>query len=115
MSTADPGSFLQWLGGHCLPQRRVFHRHADTGLIHYSTTEMDRTVEDVLDNYGEAIRSTENVPNSSLNLALLAFGFGSDIPDLASPNPGYSFRRKQSIDFAKSAFNSLTYSQVLLV
>lgn len=87
----------------------------DTGLIHYSTTEMDRTVEDVLDNYGEAIRSTENVSNSSLNLALLAFCFGSDIPDLASPNPAYSFRRKQSIDFAKSAFNSFTYSQVLLV
>jgi hypothetical protein len=33
----------------------------DADLIEYSTTEMDRSVEDALDNFGEAVRPSEAV------------------------------------------------------
>jgi len=88
----------------------------DTGLIHYSTNEMDRSVEDVLDNYGEAIRSTENTPNDLLSRTLSAFcSLAFEVPTVAFPAPAYDQRRKQNIDFAKSAVDSFAFSHVLLV
>jgi hypothetical protein len=88
----------------------------DTGLIHYSTMEMNRSLEDVLDNYGEAIRSAENVRTSYADLSARATGYyGSISQQLVSGNLAYILRRKQNLDFAESAFNPLRYSQVLLV
>jgi hypothetical protein len=88
----------------------------DTGLIQYSTNEMDRSVEDVLDNYGEAIRAAENVSHSSSNLSILgSYSLGPVFADLTFRNPGYSFKRKHTVDFAKSSFSPFTYSQVFRV
>lgn len=39
----------------------------DADWIEYSTTEMDRSVEDVLDNFKEAVRSAEDVQKTSVN------------------------------------------------
>jgi hypothetical protein len=88
----------------------------DTGLIQYSTNEMDRSVEDVLDNYGEAIRAAGNVSHTLSDLSLLgSCAFGVVVPDLVCRNPGYSFKRKHSVDFANSSLSPLAYSQVFLV
>ena len=88
----------------------------DTGLIQYSTNEMDRSVEDVLDNYGEAIRAADNVSHSSSNLSLHgSCSFGLIVPDLVCRSPGHRFKRKHSVDFANSSFSPFTYSQVFLV
>lgn len=88
----------------------------DTGLIHYSTTEMDRTVEDALDNYGEAIRSAENALSGSVNSNPYAFGsYRSNSADFVYGNSTRTARRKRNLDFAESAFNPLKYNQVFLV
>ena len=88
----------------------------DTGLIHYSTREMDRSLEDVLDNYGEAIRSAENVLTSSENAnSRASASCGSSFQDLVFSKLEYRLRRKRNLDFAESAFSPLEYSQVLLV
>jgi hypothetical protein len=88
----------------------------DTGLIHYSTTEMDRTVEDALDNYGEAIRSPEIVLATAANLNPRALGsHQANSRDRVCRNVGYLLRHKRSLDFAGSAFTPLKYSQVFVV
>jgi hypothetical protein len=88
----------------------------DTGLIHYSTTEMDKTVEDALDNYGEAIRSAADVLAYPVKLQPHGLGYYlSSSQDLISSHITHVIKRKRNLDFAGSAFDPLKYSQVFVV
>lgn len=89
----------------------------DTGLIHYSTSEMDRSVEDVLDNYGEAIRSTSEglADDFIVRFVLTPCFFQTDLSLVAFRDPLYDRWRKQSLDCAESGVSSLTFSEVFLV
>jgi hypothetical protein len=88
----------------------------DTGVVHFSSTEMDRSLDEVLDKYGEAIRSAQNDLTDSRHPTVHVSGsYRSSAEDFVSNHLDYSARRKQSLDFSRSAFDPLSYSKILLV
>lgn len=88
----------------------------DVGVVQFSTTEMDRSLEDALDNYGEAIRSAETDLTGSVYLNAHTTGsYKTSSQEFVSNHFDSSVRRKQNLDFSRSVFDPLAYSKILLV
>jgi hypothetical protein len=87
----------------------------DAGLIEYSTSEMDRSVEDALDNYGEAIRPATQDTIGSLNLN--THDFSQPLPsswELNSGNRTQAIQRKGKSHSLIPGWNPFDHSQVFL-
>lgn len=88
----------------------------DTGLVQYFSSDVDRSLDDALSRYGEAIRSGENALMSSLELDPYVFYCCR----LNALEPAWRnilpvARRKRNLDFSESVFNPFEYSQIWLV
>lgn len=78
----------------------------DTGLIQYSSTEMDKSVEDVLDNFEEAVKPSENGQTTSnrhfLHLYVFYFDVDENLSTPGTPIQGFETGRKFSIKYYKT-------------
>ena len=88
----------------------------DTGLIQHFNSQVDKSLDDTLNNYGEIIRPAQTVLSDTLSFNLHDFEYYALPPQEhrgghGSPRVGY----RRNLSFAPALFDPLTCKQVFLL
>ena len=87
----------------------------DSGLIEYASTEMDRSIEDVVDNFGEAIRASAGALAGAVrSSSLIPYAFFYDLEEF--PVHHRRIRANQTkIDRSVSHFQLHKFNEIFLI